>query len=60
MPWVPITAQAPDEERPEITADGLRVPETGTVENVPKAEDLSDWVWDQYNLEPPLGFFAVT
>jgi hypothetical protein len=54
MPWVPITAQAPDEKRPEIAADGLRVPETGPVENVPKAGDLSDWVWDQYHLESGL------
>jgi hypothetical protein len=54
MPWVPITAQAHDEKRPEIAADGLRVPETGTVENVPKAGDLSDWAWDQYRLESGL------
>jgi len=54
MPWVPITAQAHDEKRPEIAADGLRVPKTGTVEKVPKAADLSDWVWDQYHLESGL------
>ena len=54
MPWIPIPAQAPDEQRPEIAADGLRVPETGTVENVPEPGDLSDWTWDQYNLESGL------
>jgi hypothetical protein len=54
MPWVPITAQAPDEKRPEIAAAGLRVPETSPVDNVPKAEELSDWVWDQYHLESGL------
>jgi len=56
MPWVPITAQAHDEKRPEIAADGLQVPETGTIDptNVPEAKDLSDWVWDQYRLESGL------
>ncbi len=54
MPWVPITAQPHNETRPEIAADGLRVPEMGTVENVPKAGELSDWVWDQYHLESNL------
>ena len=54
MPWVPITAQAPDEERPEVVADGRRVLETGTVGEVPKAEDLDEWVWTQYNLESGL------
>jgi hypothetical protein len=54
MPWVPITAQAPDEKRPEIAADGLLVPETGPVENVPDPGDLSDWSWDQYHLESGL------
>jgi hypothetical protein len=54
MTWVPITSQAHDEKRPEIAADGLRVPETGTIDNVPKAEELSDWVWDQYSLEAGL------
>jgi hypothetical protein len=54
MPWVPITAQSPDETRPEIAADGLRVPETGTVEDVPEAKDLSDWDWEHYHLESGL------
>jgi hypothetical protein len=56
MPWVPITAQAHDEKRPEVEAGGVRVPETGTVEaqNVPEAGELTDWVWDQYRLESGL------
>jgi len=53
MPWVPITAQAPEEERSAITADGVHVEPTGTVEtqDLPAASELSDWVWDQYHLE---------
>lgn len=56
MPWVPVTAQAHDESRPEVDAGGVRVPETGSVksQDVPAAGDLSDWVWDQYRLESDL------
>lgn len=53
MPWVPITAQPSDEERPSVTADGVRVESTGTIpaQDVPTAGELNTWVWDQYRLE---------
>jgi hypothetical protein len=56
MPWMPITAQAQDEELPAVVADGVRIQDTGTVEtqDLPAAGDLSDWVWDQYRLETNL------
>jgi hypothetical protein len=40
MPWLPITAQ-PHETSP-------------VDKDVPAAEDLSTWVWDQYRLESDL------
>jgi hypothetical protein len=56
MPWVPIPAQAHNEERPPVTADGVQIEATSTVneQEVPAAKDLSSWSWDQYRLESNL------
>ncbi len=56
MPWIPIPAQAQNEERPPVMADGVQIEATNTVrdQEVPKAGDLSTWAWDQYRLESNL------
>ncbi len=56
MPWIPIPDQAPNEKRPAVMADGVRIEATSTVgdQEVPQAGDLSTWSWDQYRLESSL------
>jgi hypothetical protein len=45
MAWMPIAAQAQNEERSAVVTDGVWIRETGRVEpqNVPTAGELSTW-----------------